>query len=385
MTYIFGNIGVALRAVALSIVLSRDIVTAELVGQSLVSLPTEEPPIRTDPCSSLPGPSALAEQCRLQQCKGARTDRDTVLERPLQQESRPQEVNMDGGRGRIVLLGDSITQLSFSAIDAGWGAHLTDVYQRRADVVNRGMSGYNTDWYLRYLRSPQGRADVFGEGSHDADLIRIAVIFFGANDASCAELNPRHHVPMDRYKENLKEIAAIINEAASGAKIIFVAPPPVHHPSRLQYQILRYGEKATGELERTLELSGMYAERASEAASEVGAPFLNLWDEMQKTTSLSSTYGEGEEEGQPWAKYLSDGLHLSREGNLFMGTRLVELIGKEFPNLAVRPCPHTGYWGNSSSQSPHLTQMGPWHDQIDHKRAERAFEVKIDKPINTNN
>jgi hypothetical protein len=37
------------------------------------------------------------------------------------------------GRALILLLGDSITQLSFSAINAGWGAHLADQYQRRAD------------------------------------------------------------------------------------------------------------------------------------------------------------------------------------------------------------------------------------------------------------
>ena len=40
---------------------------------------------------------------------------------------------MPGSRALILLLGDSITQLSFSAGNAGWGAHLADQYQRRAD------------------------------------------------------------------------------------------------------------------------------------------------------------------------------------------------------------------------------------------------------------
>jgi len=42
-------------------------------------------------------------------------------------------------RAKIILYGDSITQMSFSAIDCGWGAYIADRYQRRADVLNRGM------------------------------------------------------------------------------------------------------------------------------------------------------------------------------------------------------------------------------------------------------
>ena len=49
-------------------------------------------------------------------------------------------------RPKIVLFGDSITQLSFSAKDRGFGCYISDAFQRRADVLNRGYSGYNTDW-----------------------------------------------------------------------------------------------------------------------------------------------------------------------------------------------------------------------------------------------
>lgn len=46
------------------------------------------------------------------------------------------------GRPTVVLFGDSLTQFSFS--EGGWGAGMADAYQRRADVLNRGLSGYNT-------------------------------------------------------------------------------------------------------------------------------------------------------------------------------------------------------------------------------------------------
>ena len=46
-------------------------------------------------------------------------------------------------RPRFVLFGNSITQYSFQP--AGFGASIAHLYQRHADIVNRGFSGYNTD------------------------------------------------------------------------------------------------------------------------------------------------------------------------------------------------------------------------------------------------
>ena len=52
-------------------------------------------------------------------------------------------------RRKILLLGDSITQQSFSLTTSGWGAGLADWYQRSADVmllIEDGFSGYNSRW-----------------------------------------------------------------------------------------------------------------------------------------------------------------------------------------------------------------------------------------------
>eukprot|EP00568_Trieres_chinensis_P007312 CAMPEP_0183308736 /NCGR_PEP_ID=MMETSP0160_2-20130417/22429_1 /TAXON_ID=2839 ORGANISM="Odontella Sinensis, Strain Grunow 1884" /NCGR_SAMPLE_ID=MMETSP0160_2 /ASSEMBLY_ACC=CAM_ASM_000250 /LENGTH=306 /DNA_ID=CAMNT_0025472621 /DNA_START=113 /DNA_END=1033 /DNA_ORIENTATION=- len=279
-----------------------------------------------------------------------------------------------GRRPKIVLLGDSLTQLSFSPSLSGWGAALADAYQRRADVLNRGMSGYNTDWYLRYLRTEGGMEDALGCGE---DIV-AAVVFFGANDASHPELNARQHVPLERYKANLKEIIGMVKEATGGrAKAIVVGPPPVDHAGRLRYQVERYGDKATGELERTLELSGKYAAAASEVAKEVGVPYLDLWGEMQQEASSPVTKGDQDEtceKEEPWARYLSDGLHFSREGNNFVGECLLQLFQEEYPDLSVTPCPRTGFWGNSASTCLGLQQSGPWHDVLGNAESvEKAF------------
>ena len=261
---------------------------------------------------------------------------------------------------KIVLLGDSITQLSFSATLSGFGAHLADVYQRRADVLNRGFSGYNTDWIIEYLSTSIGQEHIFGASENDRNSVRLMTIFFGANDASDKVLNERHHVPLERYKKNLESIHSMAKKSCPNAKFIILSPPPVHHKSRLKYQVDRYKEKATGKLERTLELSGSYANAAKEVAEHLNVPFLNVWQKMQDASN-------------DWGTFLSDGLHLSKEGNLFVGENIVSLIQTNYPDLIVAPCPFTNHYGNSSSKCAALENFAPFHDEIDHKDPKDAF------------
>lgn len=60
-------------------------------------------------------------------------------------------------RPAFLLFGDSITQRGGAV--GGWAARLAERYTRRADVVNRGYSGYNTAWatHLLPLVFPQAR------------------------------------------------------------------------------------------------------------------------------------------------------------------------------------------------------------------------------------
>lgn len=76
---------------------------------------------------------------------------------------------------RVILFGDSITQMSFS--EGGFGSRLADYYQRRADVLNRGYSGCDTcaGFTLRQIqhsmvtsssRTAQGFGDQPGEAGY---------------------------------------------------------------------------------------------------------------------------------------------------------------------------------------------------------------------------
>jgi hypothetical protein len=58
-----------------------------------------------------------------------------------------------------------------------------------------------------------------------------------------------------RFQENLHKLV-VLCKGHCGDKIIIIliTPPPVHYDSWLKYQVDRYGDKATGKLERALDL-----------------------------------------------------------------------------------------------------------------------------------
>ena len=166
-------------------------------------------------------------------------------------------------RAKILLFGDSITQQSFGESSCGWGACIADRYQRRADVLNRGYSGYNTDWFLKLAATDSGRSDLF-----DHENVMLVTIFFGANDASDPALNGRQHVPLDRYESNIGDIISLTrSNFGEGVGILLISPPPVCHEGRLRFQKEAYGDGASGKLERSLELSGTYAQGAATLAA----------------------------------------------------------------------------------------------------------------------
>jgi hypothetical protein len=71
-------------------------------------------------------------------------------------------------RPAFVLFGDSITQRGGAV--GGWATRLAERYTRRADVVNRGYSGYNTAWatHLLPLVFPQARSALVARGRRAA-------------------------------------------------------------------------------------------------------------------------------------------------------------------------------------------------------------------------
>jgi isoamyl acetate esterase len=255
---------------------------------------------------------------------------------------------MSSSRAKILLLGDSLTQTSFE----GWGGGLANAYQRRADILNRGMSGYNTRWFLQYARD----YDVWREPGD----IKLVVIFFGANDASLEHENPHAHCPLDEYCSNLQQMVNLTKESYPYSKILLITPPPVHHEQRLEFQKQRYGEKATGVLERTLENTGKYAEGCRRVGLDNTIPVVDLYSSMQ----LVDDFG----------RYFTDGLHFSEEGHKFVELQVLLTIQEDLPILEVVPDPITKQFNNSGSKCTGIVSSGPYHDKIVHSNWMAAFE-----------
>ena len=205
-----------------------------------------------------------------------------------------------GHRIPLLLLGDSITQQSFST-PGGWGASLQNWYQRTGgeyyegnhipkssllqrsprrphlclpppprpplDVYNRGLSGYNSRWLLYCLSNPSylslpstSSATPYSILDHPGfhNDSGIITLFLGANDASydCplgSEVTGQH-VPPDEFHANILSIIQHLATALSTPKppVILVTPGPVSSsswPMRSQENLRPYAEsiRAIGE------------------------------------------------------------------------------------------------------------------------------------------
>ncbi|XP_008306647.1 isoamyl acetate-hydrolyzing esterase 1 homolog [Cynoglossus semilaevis] len=224
---------------------------------------------------------------------------------------------------KVILFGDSITQFSFQA--NGWGAELANKLARKCDVVNRGLSGYNSRWakiVLPRLISGQTWAD---------NNIAAVTVFFGANDCALEDKNPQQHIPLLEYSDNLKEITQILGASGVSAdKVIFITPPPLLEPDWEKECILKGCS-----LNRYNSVAGQYAQACVQTAAQCGTDVLDLWTLMQK-------------DGQDYSVYLCDGLHLSEKGNQFVAQHVWSLLESRVSHLPfILP-----YWGDVDPRNP---------------------------------
>lgn len=219
-------------------------------------------------------------------------------------------------RPKIYLFGDSITEQSFE--DGGWGASLANHFCRTADVVLRGYSGYNTRWAVKVMERvfpPPAEAEAGG-----APL--AVTVFFGANDASLPDrCSGFQHVPFDEYKQNLLAIVAFLKKQWPSTRIILITPPPIDEDARLLHPFF---DNPSGLPERTNEAAGRYAKQCLAVAAECGVPAINIWEKMQQFPH--------------WKRaYLSDGLHLTQDGNKFVFGEVIKQLSEEQISLETLP------------------------------------------------
>nr|POE79715.1 isoamyl acetate-hydrolyzing esterase 1 like [Quercus suber] len=240
---------------------------------------------------------------------------------------------------QFLLFGDSITQHS-SAGDGGefnFGGALTNAYMRKLDIVNRGLSGYNSSQALHILPS-------ILPSPHQAHL-RFMTVFFGANDARFPNTpgGPEQHVPLAQYKANLRSIVMHPSlKEHSNVRIILITPPPIEE-RKLRKADLAKLPQLEWTPRRAAATTARYAEAVRLVGQELQVPVLDIWDAMMTRASNGETTARqpplaplpGSLEASSNAvleSYLHDGLHFSSKGYKVLYDELMMLIQATWPD-----------------------------------------------------
>ncbi|KAG8377023.1 hypothetical protein BUALT_Bualt09G0125000 [Buddleja alternifolia] len=171
----------------------------------------------------------------------------------------------------------------------GWGAVLADLYARKADVILRGYSGWNTRMALQVLDQ------VFPKDA--AVQPSMVIVYFGGNDAT----NPHHtglgtHVPLPEFVENMKKIIGHIKSLSEKTRIICLSSPPLN-----EVRIREIFGNALDDQARTNEGCRIYSEALVELCKEMDVEAINLWTAIRQRDDWANTC-------------FIDGIHLSAEG-----------------------------------------------------------------------
>jgi len=270
-------------------------------------------------------------------------------------------------RPKLILIGDSITEQGSSHAQ-GWVTSIAIRYNRRLDVINRGLNGYNSQWGLAALpliledilgpsvsieetdeddeecaekeEGDQSNAELYPnpKSSSTEDIQQdypqyTFLICFGANDSALSDgAHSRHHIPLQEYVSNLNQMINMIQTWNKSKKIAvaLLTPPPcdteVQKKSRDNNNITR-----------------LYAEACKQLADEMNVPVVDLWNGMQIPIKNNDEKVDESsfKSNQQWkADYLSDGLHLTALGNYRLYELVVEMLDSRV-GLAVTTLPRS--------------------------------------------
>ncbi|GAA6006397.1 hypothetical protein JCM10207_000627 [Rhodosporidiobolus poonsookiae] len=229
---------------------------------------------------------------------------------------------------QVVMFGDSITQGSW--VGGGTGAELAHRWQRKLDVVNRGLSA---EWGLDVIKQWIPRK------TERLPTIRLIFVWFGANDA-CLPPSPQA-ITLERFKQNLHTIASLFRSPASpyhspSTQLVYITPPPVDAETRNSELASRDPPRGP---DRDRERTRHFAEAVKAVAGEEGVPSVDVWSAI---TAKAERDGLG--------KYLSDGLHLTREGYEVVTAEVIAMIERDLPHL---------HWDKLEQTFPHWTHHIP--------------------------
>ncbi|TEB36221.1 GDSL Lipase/Acylhydrolase [Coprinellus micaceus] len=232
----------------------------------------------------------------------------------------------------FMLVGDSLTQGGWAPGDTGIGQRLAHAYARKLDVLNRGYSGYNTEWALPVVEQCIAQRE-----DERAPKIRVLTLWFGANDA-CIKPSPQH-VPLEKFEANIRKMINLVQSRSPDTRILLITAPPVNtHQRKADLE----SRDPPVPLDRLFETSKQYADAVRAIGEELGLGI--LWVAC------------GEDEAA-FSDFSPDGLHLNERGYEVLYDELIRVISDKYPEV-------------------HHDNLGfvfpPWKD-IDWEHPERTF------------
>ncbi|KAK9474586.1 SGNH hydrolase-type esterase domain-containing protein [Dipodascopsis tothii] len=242
---------------------------------------------------------------------------------------------------KIVLFGDSQFERSSNpALEFSFTSALSNAFARRADVLNRGVSGYNTEWLVDQFRR------IVHELTPVAADVALVVVWIGTNDACLADTP--HHVPLDRYKANMVVYVEALLQVFPLAKLVLVSPGPISRQQLIDCST-RPGQAGDRDLEtyadallglpvagERVQLVDLYRPivAAARATLSAGADALDTAAGSPLDTALAAFY--------------LDGLHFNGKGYAVLYEQVQRAL-EAWPELGV---PHTPlvepWWGDRS-------------------------------------
>nr|AFK45704.1 unknown [Lotus japonicus] len=202
-------------------------------------------------------------------------------------------------RPQIVLFGSSIVQLSYN--NEGWGAILANLYARKADIIMRGYSGWNSRRALQVLDKIFPKDAVVQPS--------LVIVYFGGNDSihpHPSGLGP--HVPLEEYTENMRKIATHLKSLSKKTRVIFLTSPPIN-----EAQISETLSNVLGKIRRTNESCRIYSEACLELCREMNVKAIDLWSALQQRDDWLDVC-------------FTDGIHLSSEGSKIVVKEILKVL-----------------------------------------------------------
>ncbi|GMF45225.1 unnamed protein product [Phytophthora fragariaefolia] len=219
-------------------------------------------------------------------------------------------------RPLLLFVGDSLTERGSIPSSMGWITMLESDCKRSIDVVSRGLSGYNTKWYLKYAMPVI--QDEITSGNYMPTLVTI---WLGANDAALPNGSmAEQHVPIAAYQMNLAKLVHTFKVIAPHTSILLVTPPHVDDAVQKSNAKNEEGHKK-GLVSRSNAATGEYARACVDTAKGLGVPVLDLYSYFNNMTESERN------------DMLMDGLHFNETANREMYLQLREKINTEFPDL----------------------------------------------------